>query len=206
MQAYPKSIFFVWQAHFYSEQSEEINLCIWYWSRTAPNAEHFMASDVSLLRWAGAPRWNGGSRGSRGTVGRTAIQMECFLLKALSLHCSACSYLLCQAGAGGGAGGWNSIVRSVSVTLSLISAGDNQLLLLHTHFPAPPLPRIPVSVPRPPPPQFLAKDAFPPVCESGERKMLMDPKINVSRDSHSLHYKACWLVTTQRQSVSLRAA
>lgn len=39
----------------------------------------------------------------------------------------------------------------------------------------------------------LAKDVFLPICGSGGRKVPLDPKINVLRDFHSLHYKECWL-------------
>lgn len=132
----------------------------------------------------------------------TAIQMECFLPKALSLHCSACSYLLCQgAGSGGVALLGVHLWPFPSFQQEITSHCPSILVFLPLLYQESQSPHIP-----PPRPRFLAKDAFPPVCESGERKMLMDPKINVSRDSHSLHYKACSLVTTQRQSVSLRAA
>lgn len=39
----------------------------------------------------------------------------------------------------------------------------------------------------------FAKDAFLPVCGSGGRMVLVDPQINVSRDSHSLECKESWL-------------
>lgn len=39
----------------------------------------------------------------------------------------------------------------------------------------------------------LASDAFLLLCGLGGMKMPVDPKINVLRNSHSLHYKECWL-------------
>lgn len=143
------------------------------------NVEHFTAPDVYLCVLGRCIQIKPNISLKCGAD--TAIQTETTSSSRLIFgQHSELAHLLCLRG---------RILESAFLTFDLISAGDDQTLLLCPYeFPCPQLARGSVQAN-----WSLPKDAFLPVCESGGRKVPMGPQINVLRDCRSLHYKERWL-------------